>query len=323
MKRKIKLKGKKKSKKILIYLYLIIFITTTILVFKYSISKVKIRSDKEVSFLLNESNHSFKYYYDKQSIINTILKTISNISIKNPSSILSSNYYSSKDEEYSLNSKYIEDPKPKQNSNNPIVYIYNTHQLEEYKNTNNKDYNIAPNVMLASYYLRESLNNKNIKSIVETEDVSTILKNNNWEYYKSYDVTRELINNAIEKNKTLKYFIDVHRDSINYDLTTLKVNSKSFAKVLFIVGLENKNYESNMKIMDTLCVKMNTKYKGICKGLYKKEGPGVNGIYNQDINSNTILIEIGGVENTFEEVTNTIDIISEVLEEYIGEENGK
>ena len=325
MKKRINLKNRKKSKlkKILYLIYFIIFMTSTVFALKYSISKTKIRSDKEIQLLLNESNHNMEYSYDKKNILNTVIKLLSNISINNPSSILSNIYYSDKDEDYSFNSDYIEDPKPKENIKEPLIYIYNTHQLEEYKNNNSKDYSIIPNVMLASYYLREKLNNKNLNTIVETTDINEILKLNNWKYYKSYDVTRMLINSAIEKNKSLNYFIDIHRDSIGHNLTTLQVNNKSFAKVLFIVGLENKNYNKNMVFMDALCIKMNNYYKDICKGLYKKQGEGVNGIYNQDINSNVILIEIGGVENTIEEVTNTVMVFANVLEEYIGDINGK
>ena len=49
----------------------------------------------------------------------------------------------------------------------------------------------------------------------------------------------------------------------------------------------------------------------------KKGGAGVNGIYNQDISSNAMLIEVGGVDNNIDEVLNTIEIISVILKEQI------
>ena len=69
----------------------------------------------------------------------------------------------------------------------------------------------------------------------------------------------------------------------------------------------------------TLNEKFNTKYPGLSRGIYKKQGKGVNGVYNQDFNPNTILIEIGGQDNTIDEVFNTCEAISEVLIEYIKE----
>ena len=54
-------------------------------------------------------------------------------------------------------------------------------------------------------------------------------------------------------------------------------------------------------------------------GIYKKGGPGVNGVYNQDFSPNTILIEIGGNENTTNEVLNTTLAFSKVFMEVINE----
>ena len=43
----------------------------------------------------------------------------------------------------------------------------------------------------------------------------------------------------------------------------------------------------------------------------------VNGVYNQDLSSNSLLIELGATDNTIEEVLNTLNVIAEVLKEYI------
>lgn len=43
-------------------------------------------------------------------------------------------------------------------------------------------------------------------------------------------------------------------------------------------------------------------------------------IFNQDLSSHAILLEVGGVDNTIEEVNNTMQVIAEVLNEYINEE---
>ena len=59
-------------------------------------------------------------------------------------------------------------------------------------------------------------------------------------------------------------------------------------------------------------------YPGLSRGIYKKEGPNVNGIYNQDISPNSMLIEVGGVDNNIEEVMNTLNAITDVLNKYIG-----
>ena len=51
----------------------------------------------------------------------------------------------------------------------------------------------------------------------------------------------------------------------------------------------------------------------------KKQGYGVNGVYNQDLNSNVILIEMGGHENNIDEVNNTLDLVALAIGEYLNE----
>ena len=63
-------------------------------------------------------------------------------------------------------------------------------------------------------------------------------------------------------------------------------------------------------------------YKGLSRGVLKKEGPNVDGIYNQDISENSMLIEVGGVDNNIDEVLNTVNAIADILNLYIKEQNG-
>ena len=62
-------------------------------------------------------------------------------------------------------------------------------------------------------------------------------------------------------------------------------------------------------------------YPGLSRGIYKKSGAGVNGIYNQDVDGNVILIEVGAVHNNIEEVFNTIEALSNILYYYINGES--
>ena len=88
-------------------------------------------------------------------------------------------------------------------------------------------------------------------------------------------------------------------------------------KILFVVGLEHNNYKENISNVEKINDIANKHYPGLSRGIYKKEGPGVDGIYNQDISSNSILIELGGVDNNIDEVLNTTEAISNILYYYI------
>lgn len=207
-----------------------------------------------------------------------------------------------------------------QDSKNPIVYIYNTHQTEGYKYNKLQSFNIDYNVKFASYILQSYLEEYDIYSIVEETSMSKTLKENNLIYKQSYKGSRILLEKSVKKNPTLKYFIDLHRDSSVYEKTTCQIDNVSYAKVMFLIGLEHDNYEENLK----LATKLNNQVKAInpclSRGIYKKSGPGVDGIYNQDFDKNVMLIELGGQYNTIEEANNTLKILAKILATYIRED---
>ena len=206
------------------------------------------------------------------------------------------------------------------NQRSPTVYIYNTHQTESYLYDKVNNYNLDYNVMFASYILKEYLKDYNILSFVESASVKKVLNENNLIYKDSYKASRILLEESIINYPTLKYFIDLHRDSSVYEKTTCVIDNKSYAKILFVLGLENKNYLENEKMINSLNERLIKVNSCLSRGITKKSGVGVDGVYNQDFNSNAILIELGGQYNTITEVNNTLKIFAKVLAEYIWEE---
>lgn len=204
-------------------------------------------------------------------------------------------------------------------SNEPLIYIYNTHDEEAYYNSYLNPYNIVPDVKLASYYFQERLKDLGIESVVEKRKIKDVLEENGWNYRYSYNASRVYLEEVSKNNPSIKYFIDLHRDSVGKDKTTTTINGKSYARVMFLVGLEHENYQKNLDLATRLNELISQFDSTLSRGIYQKEGPGVNGIYNQDFNSNTILIEVGGQYNTIEEVANTIEVIARVLKDYLGE----
>lgn len=205
------------------------------------------------------------------------------------------------------------------NSNEPLIYIYNTHDEEAYYNSYLNPYNIVPDVKLASYYFQERLKDLGIESVVEKRKIKDVLDKNGWNYRYSYNASRVYLEEVSKNNPSIKYFIDLHRDSVGKDKTTTTINGKSYARVMFLVGLEHENYQKNLDLATRLNELISQFDSTLSRGIYQKEGPGVNGIYNQDFSSKAILIEVGGQYNTIEEVANTIEVIARVLKDYLGE----
>lgn len=191
------------------------------------------------------------------------------------------------------------------------IYIYNTHQTEKY--SDNKS------VLDASKYMKSVFSKYNISSDVELSSIPDFMRINNISYAYSYDASRYYIKNIL--NKKYDLIIDLHRDSIDKESVTLKGKKKRFAKILFVIGGENKNYKYNYKIVNTINNKIKKKYPNLTRGIIIKRGKGVNGVYNQDLSHNIILIEIGSDKSSFDEVKNTIDLIVPIIGEYLNETN--
>ena len=303
----------KTRKRIKFFKYILLIL---IVFFSYYFT-TNILNNKKVdpkTYIKNLLNNSFNNQLNKKDNKSNNINPISlfeyNLSLK---SNISSN------KEFQRQSiEYIEQVNKEMSE--PLIYIYNTHESEEYKIDYRYEYSIIPNVKIASYILQEKLENLGLNSIVETTSIKDILNQNNWVYRYSYKASRILLEKVMNEKPSIKYFIDIHRDSSKYDKTMIDYDNKKYARVLFVVGLEHENYQYNLDFSNKLNEMIEKKVPGISRGISKKEGLGVNGIYNQDLSKYCILIEIGGVENNIQEVSNTINIIGEVLKEYIENE---
>ena len=329
----MKLKGpkNKKTNKLKIFLILVIIYLSLSLTFYYSMKNNKMITNEEfIIFLLNNGNANFTKDYKFTNVINKTVNYILKIDFTNPVSLFngtilnsSNNQDKDDDEFYDIDklkeiSSYISDPN-KIDEHNPLIYLYNSHQLENYNNYNLEIYGITPNVLMASYLLKEKLNERGLSTIVEDTNLTEFITLNNWSYNNSYKASRIFLLDKKNTYPSLKYFIDIHRDSVNREISTVKISNQNYARILFVVGLEHNKYQKNLDFTNKLNDISNKLYPGLSRGVLKKSGEGVDGIYNQDVNENVILIEIGGIDNNIEEVLNTINALCDILQRYIKE----
>ena len=319
MSKKMNLKNKKKKKHIIKKsLFIMTFLLSLFFTIRLLASiSIKDQQDEFLTFLLENQNI---YLEDKRqgfSYFHKMMMKLLNIDLASPLTFLNRDYKGLTSNTVVKLKKSETNKKIETKKENPTIYIYNTHQTEEYKPTSYLEYSVNPNVLMASYILEEQLSRKGHVVLVEEESVSRLRTTLGLNYAGSYKVTRSMMENAKKNNPTLKYYIDLHRDSLTRDKTTLTVDGKSYAKILFIVGLENSNYQENLDFTNKISDLLNQKVKGLSKGIYKKEGPLVNGVYNQDFSNRVILIELGGNENTIDEVYRSLIVLGEVLDEVI------
>ncbi|MEG1288097.1 MAG: stage II sporulation protein P [Bacilli bacterium] len=303
---------KKKIKSSLLKLIFLFFIciTSFVLTFKVLYDKINIDINNEsyINFLVNDS---LGYYNigDILSLKSTDFLLKYSLGIEKTSNLVSNEVNSN-----------IDIPDKELNTvKKPTVYIYNTHQGEEYKSNFLESFNINNTVYIASFILKEYLSDLGISSLVEENKIMDVLNTNGWKYNSSYKASRILLDSAYKNNPTLKYFFDIHRDSSPYDRTVTDISGVKYAKLMFVIGLEHPNYASNLKMAERINELLKSVNVSLSRGIMKKEGPGVNGIYNQDFSEHSILIEVGGQYNSIEEINNTLKVLSKVIFEYITE----
>lgn len=296
MKHKFKSKRRIKIPKILIITIIYIsFSITYNTLYKHYIKTLS--TEKVINKIINDSKNNTQKdtFFDKYNSPEYLLKITLNLDLYDEIKPLSTN---------TLNT--IEKHENKQ------ILIYNTHDTEKYLDNRFNVYNIVPDVKLASNILEEKLTDLGITTYVERTNISSILKNNNWTYSKSYQASRTLIEPLLKDNK-YNLIIDLHRDSSQLSKTYLEYNNKPYAKIMFVIGTENINYQENLNLSTKLNTIIEQKIPGISRGIIKKGGSGVNGIYNQDLSPNLLIIELGGQYNKIEDINNTIEVLAESI----------
>lgn len=312
MRRRFKAKKRKNISKKIIMILLLLFIGIVIYFTFYGIKKIF--SLKIIDYLLSDNKSIEMYQKDSKEYFDGLTGLLSRMNINQPISLLEKEFYFENKKEVKKTVFYFQKNQKKENNKNkPFVYIYNTHESEGYDAGSFKNLNVTTNVHTASLELKEKLEKMNITVLVEERRMSDYLKQNNLDYGKSYYASRFYLKDTLNKyNPNL--IIDFHRDALSKNLSTASFNNKSYAKIMFVIGKASSNYikiKQNSEKMNNI---IKNKYSSLTRGVFERDGA----YYNQDINENMILLEVGGQENTYDEVLNTVDILSEVIKEYVG-----
>ena len=194
-------------------IFLVFFILLCLLLFIWlSFKKVSNSYDNFINLLFDNTNFNKKNEFKIPSIPSSI------------SFIFNDNKFLKKEKIILQNDK-------------EYIYIYNTHDKEAYHDNTT--------VLDTSKALSSNLKKLGIYSLVEEDRVS------NYKHLGlgNYEISRKFILNMKDKENIL-YYVDIHRDSVNN--TTIEINNKKYAKVMFVLGLENPNYMENKKIMEKM-----------------------------------------------------------------------
>ena len=205
----------------------------------------------------------------------------------------------------------------------PVVYIYHSHNIESFipevsaqQVYRERAYSDNKNITLVGKELSRALKELQVPAIHDETDVAGILKQRGLYFQDSYKVSRENLQKVLAENDSIRMVFDIHRDSTKRRESTIEIKGEEYAKIKFVVSKTSGNYETNKKFATQLHEQLEKLYPGLSIGVIEK-GVNPQNTYNQELHDNSVLVEMGGIENTLEEMYRTTDIFAQVLEDIL------
>ncbi|RUL57064.1 stage II sporulation protein P [Lysinibacillus antri] len=198
-----------------------------------------------------------------------------------------------------------------------VLFVF-THSHETYKPFVESEkgtvavYDDQSNLLTMSQVMEDyfKLNGLNAKTL--DVDVMSVMKQKGLTMSSAYKTVRPYISKELQQN-SYDLVLDIHRDATKADKSTVSHNNVKYAKVAFVIGAENPNYKQNLSYANPLSQTMNQIIPNISRGIIEKKGAGVDGVYNQDLSKGLLLIEIGGIDNTEDEVYRTVAVLAQAI----------
>jgi len=204
----------------------------------------------------------------------------------------------------------------------PQIYIYHTHNRESWKNvardtSGTKVDDMEENITLVGKRLGQLLQDQGISALSGNDDFTGRLKQENLTFAQSYKLSRKAVDKARTTYPSLSYFFDIHRDAnISRDKTTTIIEGKAYARIMFVIGTAHAAYEENKAFAEVMDALLNEKYPGLSRGVLTKSAQQGDGEYNQSFSPGSLLLEIGGTNNTLQESLNTAEAFADVFATY-------
>jgi len=216
-------------------------------------------------------------------------------------------------------------------SSEPVVLIFCTHATESYCEegvfyyapafTAERTSDINKNVVLIATELKNTLENRGIPVIQSLKIHDEI------SYQNSYMRSLETVNAYLKQYPTIKYVIDVHRDSMITSTgekykPTININGKNAAQIMMVVGTSDggayhPNWTENLIFAAYMQLKLNEKYPMLARPVNLR-----NARFNQHVARGAIILEVGSCGSSFDEALYSARLFGECLAELIIE-NGQ
>ena len=203
----------------------------------------------------------------------------------------------------------------------PQILIMHTHETESYepyeRDFYDKDFTCrttddSMNMAAVGDAIADKLEKAGIGVIHD------VTKHDHPSYNGSYDRSRITVSEILEEYPSIKVVLDIHRDAIEKEDGTriapiASINGKNAAQVMIISGCDDgtmnmPDHMLNFRFASALQQQLESDHNGLTRPLlfdYRK--------YHHDLTTGSILIEVGGHENSIEHAIYSGELIGESL----------
>jgi stage II sporulation protein P len=199
---------------------------------------------------------------------------------------------------------------------NPEVFIYHTHGSETYSDSPGDNFHAKEedkSVIGVGNVLTDELTKRGYGVIHNSKYHDTSF---NQSYSRSLATAQETLN----KNKSIKVIIDLHRDAKDTPTETaaikannegtVTINGQKVAKFLFVIGGKSPNADKTRAFAQYVTDYANKKYPGIALPIVEKDYAR----FNSFLSNNYLLLEIGSNATSSSESKATAKYVAEILD---------
>ena len=190
------------------------------------------------------------------------------------------------------------------------VGIYHSHGAESYVPSDGTDSNdTGGGIIEVGRSFQEALRNRGItvKHVQETHVPHDA---------GAYNRSRRTAINLVEDN--LDAIFDVHRDAVPAEAYDRDIDGRELVQIMMVIGRQNQNMGNNKSFAEGLKQVADSNHPGLIKGILLAHGN-----YNQDLSPRSILLEVGGHENSRRQAEQSIALFADVVDTYLYAQQGR
>ncbi len=183
---------------------------------------------------------------------------------------------------------------------NRVIGIYHSHGAESYVPSDGAEsLDEGGGILRVGDALADNLEQQGVEVIHSRE---THVPHDAGAYNRSRRTAADLLGEQLDA------LFDVHRDAVPAEEYDAEVEGHDVVQILFVVGRQNQNMESNQAFARSLKNIADERFPGLVKGVLLADGS-----FNQDLAPRSLLLEVGAHENTREQAQEAVTLFSDVV----------